>query len=383
MKMPRRVLLALTAMATLATLPIAGCDNGPRILTIGVLVAQSGASGARGKDLLHGATLAAEEINRSAFMVDGRSLKIELKATDDKGEVDTATAQARDLLDTGIAALIGPINSNQAAAVIPIVAARELPQLITATSATLLALGQGNVLRLLANDEQQGRAIASFAAETLHAQRIAVVVEKSDYGRGLDASVIAALMHRNLQPLASAEVDARSQLPPEAIAQFRQAKVDTILFLAREPQLVGLLEAMEGGGWTDVTIVGTNVIRNTNVAHRPLAIRALYATATAIDAKEFPEGKVFLESFRKRFDADPVWGAQYAYDAVYALADAARQGRSLDGARLVETLKRIEPATKVNQQMRFAASGEQVYPTIGVYKVDHGAWAMQMMSAVW
>jgi len=375
--------LALVALATMTTLSTTGCDDGPRTLSIGVLVAQTGTSGARGKDLLHGATLAAEEINRSAFMVDGRPLKIQIRTTDDKGEVEAATAQARDLVDTGIGAMIGPLNSNQAAAVIPIVAAKGLPQMITATSATLLGLGQGNVLRLLANDEQQGRAIASFAAETLHAERIAVVVEKSDYGRGLDASVVAALATRHIQPVASAEVDAKSQLPPEAIAQFRQAKVDTIVFLAREPQLVGLLDALEKTGWTDLAVVGTNVIRNTNVAHRPLAIRALYATATAIDAKEFPEGKVFLEAFRRRFDGDPVWGAQYAYDAVYALADAARQARSLDGTDLVRTLKRIEPATKVNQQMRFAETGEQVYPNIGVYKVERSAWAMQMMSALW
>ena len=105
--------------------------------------------------------------------------------------------------------------------------------------------------------------------------------------------------------------------------------------------------------------------------------------ATAIDASEFPEGKAFLERFHHRFGADPVWGAQISYDAVYALADAARQGRSIDGPELLATLKRIEPVTKVNQQMRFAASGEQVYPNIGVYKVDRGAWTMQMMSATW
>ncbi len=374
---------AMIALSVLTVLGLGGCDDGPRTLKVGVLVAQTGPSGARGKDLLHGATLAAEEINRSPFLVDGRPLKIEIQATDDKGEVDVAAAQARDLVDTGIETLIGPINSNQAAAVIPIIAAKGLPQLITATSATLLGLGQGNVLRLLANDDQQGRALAVFAAESLHAQRIAVVVEKSDYGRGLDASVAAALVKRQLQSVARAEVDARSQLGPETVAQFRQAHVDTILFLAREPQLVGLLDSMEAGGWRDVTLVGTNVIRNTSVARRPLAIKALYATATAIDAKEYPQGKTFLESFQKRFGADPVWGAQYAYDAVYALADAARQGRSLEGAQLVKTLKHIEPATRVNQQMRFAESGEQVYPIIGIYKVERTAWAVQMMSATW
>jgi len=78
-----------------------------------------------------------------------------------------------------------------------------------------------------------------------------------------------------------------------------------------------------------------------------------------------------------------VWGAQISYDAVYALADAARQGRSIEGAQLVSTLKRIEPVTQVNQQMRFATTGEQVYPNIAVYKVERDAWRLQMMSATW
>jgi branched-chain amino acid transport system substrate-binding protein len=267
--------------------------------------------------------------------------------------------------------------------VIPVVAAKGLPELITATSANLTTLGQGNVLRLLANDDQQGRAIASFSVETLQSKRIAIVVEKSDYGRGLNASVGATLHKLQVNPLATAEIDDKGQLEPDTVAQFRQAKVDTIVFLAREPQLVGLLEMLEKSNWLDVSVVGTNVVRNRSVAHRPLAIKALYATATAIDAKEFPEGKVFLDAFQKRYNADPVWGAQYAYDAVYALADATRQARSTDPATLVQTLKRIDPGTKVNQQMRFAPTGEQVYPNIGVYKVERGAWTMQMMSAIW
>lgn len=380
MTAPRRLLLALTAAAT--TL-LAGCDGRPQTLSIGVLVAQSGPSGARGKDLLQGAQLAAEEINASDFKLDGQPLHIEIRATDDKGEVEAAKTQARDLLDTGVRALIGPVNSNQAAAVIPIVAAKGLPQMITATSAALPAMGQGNVLRLLANDDMQGRAIASFAAESLGAKRIALIVENSDYGHGLNASVGTALRKYQRDVVASTEVDDKGQVAPETIAQFHQAGVDTIVFLAREPQLIGVLDALDKAGWNDVNIVGTNVVRNRNVARRPVHVKALYATATAIDAKEFPQGKQFLAAFQKRYNADPVWGAQYAYDAVYALADGARQARSLDASDLVKTLKRIEPATKVNQQMRFATTGEQVYPNIGVYKVEQGAWTMQMMSAVW
>jgi branched-chain amino acid transport system substrate-binding protein len=377
MSVPHKWLLAALALA------LAGCNSKPQTLTIGVLVAQSGPSAARGKDLLNGATLAAEELRAAGLSMDGKPLAIEIKAADDRGDVDASKEAALAFVDSGVNALIGPLNSNQAAAVIPAVAAKGLPELITATSASLVGLGQGNVLRLLANDEQQGRAIASFVAETLQSQRIATIVEKSDYGHGLNTSVVAGLKKRHLEPVASVEVDDRSQVTQETLAQFKQANVDTIVFLAREPQLVGLLDAVDAMGWHDLTVVGSNVIRNKNVASRPLHVKALYASATAIDAKEFPEGKSFLAAFQKRFGADPVWGAQYAYDAVYALADAARQARSLDGPTLVTTLKRIEPGTKVNQQMRFAPSGEQVYPNIAIYKSEQSAWVVQMMSANW
>jgi branched-chain amino acid transport system substrate-binding protein len=377
MWVPRPWLLAGIALL------VAGCDEKPQTFAIGVLVPQTGTAGARGQDLLNGALLAADEINASDFKLGGKPLTIRIRGTDDKGEVALAQANARDLLETGVNAVIGPLNSNQAAEVIPLVAAKDVPQMITATSARLVGLGQGNVLRLLANDDQQGRAIASFAAETLHAHRVALVVERSDYGHGLQASFTSALTRFQLAPVVAMEVGDKEPMTADMAAKLRAATPDTLVFLAREPQLVSLLDELDKPGWPELVVVGTNVVRNKNVAKRPVHVKALYAAATAIDAKEFPDGATFLASFRKRFGSEPVWGAQYAYDAVYALADAARQGQSLDGPTLVKTLKRIEPITRVNQQLRFAPSGEQVYPNIAIYKAEAGAWAMQMMSANW
>jgi len=360
-----------------------GCDSGgPRELRVGVLVAQSGPSGARGKDLLNGATLAAEEINAADYRIGGHPLKIKIEASDDRGEVAGSKQQAQVFVDSGVNAIIGPVNTPQAAAVIPVVAAKGIPQMITATGASLVGLGSGNVLRLLANDDKQGRAMAAFANEVSANKRIATVTEKSDYGRGLLHTFDDALKAKALAPVLAVELD-DGPLPADLVARLKEAQVDVIALFAREPQLNALLDAMESANLKDVIVLGTNVVRNKAVAQRPVRIKALYATATAIDASEFPAGKAFLERFHRRFGGDPVWGAQISYDAVYALADAARQGGSIDGPELVATLKRIEPVTQVNQQMRFATSGEQVYPNIAVYKVDHDAWRLQMMSATW
>ena len=370
-------------MALAAAFIATGCDSGgPRELRVGLLVAQTGASGARGKDLLNGATLAAEEINAAGYKIGDHPLLVKIEASDDRGEVPLAKQQAQAFVDSGVSAIIGPVNTPQAAAVIPVVAAKGIAQMITATGASLVGLGSGNVLRLLANDDKQGRAMASFANEISPNKRIATLTEKSDYGRGLLQTFDAALKDKSLEPVLAVELG-DGPLPTDLASRLQAAKVDVIALFAREPQLNALLDAMEAGGLADVVVLGTNVVRNKSVAKRPVHVKALYATATAIDASEFPEGKAFLERFRHRFGSDPVWGAQISYDAVYALADAARQGRSVDGAQLVTTLKHIDPVTQVNQQMRFATTGEQVYPNIAVYKVEQDVWRLQMMSATW
>ena len=384
MKMPRSRLLALTTLAMLSTLPLAGCDHSPRTLSIGVLVAQTGNSGARGKDLLNGATLAAEEINRSAFTIDGKPLHVQIMATDDKGEVEAAIAQAHDLLDTGIDAMIGPVNSNQAAAVIPVVATKGLPQLITATSASLLALGHGNVLRLLANDDQQGRAIGAFAADNLHARRIGIVVEKSDYGRGLNSSVVDSLGAHGIAAKVTVEIDDKDADHGRdgfalAGGRARHHRVPRSRTAARRP------DGRTGQGRLERHHRGRHQRRpqqeRRHTAHWP-SPRCTPPPRPSTPRSSRRATNSWRTS-RSASVATPCGVRKYAYDAVYALADAAHQGRSLAPADLVQTLKRIEPGTKVNQQMRFAANGEQVYPAIGVYKVERGAWAMQMMSATW
>ena len=87
--------------------------------------------------------------------------------------------------------------------------------------------------------------------------------------------------------------------------------------------------------------------------------------------------------FRARFKSDPVWGAPYAYDAVNALTSAMSAAESVEPAKVLPYLKRGNLRTKVLHQLGFAESGEQRYPSIGIYKVESGRWSPQMRSDVW
>jgi branched-chain amino acid transport system substrate-binding protein len=156
-----------------------------------------------------------------------------------------------------------------------------------------------------------------------------------------------------------------------------------VVLFSREPHLKGLFKGLQEVGHTNVSVVGSNVVRNKNVAAAPIPVTALYATATAIDPEEFPTGAKLVTDFERRHKERPVWGAHYAYDAVYALADAASRSGSVAPDKLVQHLKTQEPRTRINTQMKFDDSGEQRYASIAVYRVESGIWRLQMRSSVW
>ena len=361
-----------------------GCSPSvPDTMKIGVLAPQSGVFALRGKDLLNGAQLAVDELNASGYKVEGKPVRFEIVSVDDKGEVDAAKEGAQKLVDENVTAIIGPLNTPQAVPVMPIVAAKGTPHFFTATGAELTGLASGNAFRLLANDDLQGKAMAVFTVENLKAQRIATIVEAGSYGRGLNKAFLASLPKAGPQVVASAEVGGKDEVSADTAAQIKAGNADVVVLFAREPQLLSLFAALQKVGHTNVVVLGTNVIRNKNVATQPVPVKSLYATATAIDASEFANGAKFLGAFQAKYGSAPVWGAHYAYDAVYALADAVKRSPSVKSADLLATLKRIDPSTRVLQNMRFTESGEQRYPNVGVYKVERGAWAPQLVSASW
>lgn len=380
--MMQRRHIVLTAVA--ATAGVTGCGKAvPDTVKIGVVVSQSGPFALRGKDLLRGALMAVGELNAAGFKIGSTTVKLEVSSFDDKGEADGAVDGVKQLAAEGVVALIGPIATPQGAKAVPEFAATGRPHLFTITAANAHEWGRGNTFRLLGNDDLQGRAVASLVRETVRAKRIFVLYESGEYGKGLNSVVDAALNRSGLKPVESLSLDAKAEVTAEIAGRIKAADADAVVLLSREPHLKGLFKTLQEVGHTRLAVVGSNVIRNRNVAAQPIPVSALWATATALDPEEFVNGRAFVSRFEAQYKERPVWGAHYAYDAVFALADAMTRAESVSPADLVAQLKTIEPRTRVNQQMRFDATGEQRFAIIGVYKADGGVWQHQMSSSVW
>lgn len=380
----RSAFLSLTTFAAGICSGLAGCAPPvPDKLKIGLLVSQSGPTASRGKDLLRGAEMAAEEINAAGYKVAGRAVRVEIVSFDDQSENDVAAQGAKQLIEAGAAAIIGPLGSPQGVKAIPMVAQAGLPHLFTMTAASLHSLGKGNTLRLLANDDLQGRAAAAFVRENLRAQRVAVVYEATDYGKGLN-SVFSEKYVKDGGKLGNVfAVEPKAEVTAEMANKIKAEQADVIMLFSREPHLKSLFKSLQEVGYTKVAVVGSNVIRNATAASGQIPVSAFYATATALDPQEFHNGRQFVEAFEKKFKERPLWGAHYSYDAVHALAGAVSGAQTVEAAKLVAWLKTKELHTRVNHQMRFDASGEQHYASIAIYQAERGAWQLQMRSSQW
>ena len=384
--MPRRTTRPLFLCAAVLGLSatLAGCQPSiPDTIRIGVPVTLSGPNASRGQDLLNGALLAAEELNGAQFKIRGKVVKFEIVPKDDKGDPNTVKKVAQELADDNIQAVIGHVNSQQTQLAVPIYASKNLPHLFTSTNKNLTTMGGGNTFRLVANDQVQAQALAGFALDSLNAERMVAVVEAGEYGQDLYADLAAALKKRDKTPLMRFDVDGKQPVSDAVAAKIKELRADVVMVLGREGHVLSLMEKLKDIQYTNVTVLAANGAKTSRVSRSEMPVRALFATTSTVELSELPTGREFLARFQAKYRAEPVWGAHYAYDAVYVLADVMRRAESTEGKAVIAKLKLIEPNTRVNYQMRFAANGEQTYPAIGVYKAEHGVWVPQMRSTNW
>ena len=144
-----------------------------------------------------------------------------------------------------------------------------------------------------------------------------------------------------------------------------------------------LIQQMAKAGMSNMQIVGGDTIKTDKLPATVEGIRGVYSTSPIIEAREFVAGPQFLSKFREKFKGDPVYGAHYAYDAVYVLAAAMQRGSTAEPKKVLEELKRIDALAPVTNNVRFKQDGEQYYGVVSVYRARGGKWEPVTRSDSW
>jgi len=376
-------LAALAAGLVASTALLSGCSQIPDTIRIGVAQPLTGNLAALGQDMLNGVKLAVAEINKEGFRINGKTVTIEVVAMDDRADAATGKDVARQLVEAGVVAVIGDLNSGVSIEAAPIYAAKNIAQLAISTHPKFTQLGLPTTFRLVGNDTLQAKAIGSFAANQLNANKFAVLDDGTPYGKGLADGAAAQLKTAKKEIALRQSFDDKTTAFDELAGKLKEGNVEVVVTTLNDFQVLALIEALKKVDYTQITILGGDTIKTTDMLKGSGTVKAIYATSPVLDAKEFVNGKQFLAKYQEAFKIAPAYGGHYTYDATYVLAGAIRRAESVDPKKITETLRTFDGYAPITGSMKWDSVGEQRYGVVGVYAVRKGVWDLQLRSDRW
>ena len=362
---------------------LTGCSNVPDTLKIGVAQPLSGPLAALGQDLLNGVNLAVGELNKGNYSIDGKRVTLEVMAVDDKADAATGKAVAQQLVDAGVVAVIGHLNSGVSIEAAPIYGAKDIPQIAISTNPRFTQLGLGTTFRMVANDGLQARAIGSFAASQFGASRYAALDDGTPYGKGLTEGAAEQLKAEKKQVVVRESFDDKTLAFDDLAAKLKEAGVEVMVSTLNDYQVIALIEALRKVNYTRLRLLGGDTVKTTDMVKAAGIIEGIYATSPVLEAKEFVAGRQFLEKYLEAFKKPPAYGGHYSYDSMYVLSAALQKAKSAKPKDITAAMHSLNGYAPVTGTMTWDDKGEQRYAAVGVYELRRGSWELRMRSDRW
>jgi branched-chain amino acid transport system substrate-binding protein len=327
-------------------LTIAPCVFAQSVVKIGSASPLSGPGAHLGKDIENGARMAIDDLNARGATVGGTKVKWVLVPEDDGSDPKMGTAAAQKLVDGGVAAVVGHLNSGTTVPASKIYHGAGIPQISPAATTPLYThQGYNTAFRIVANDNLVGRTLATYSIATLGAKKIAVIDDRTAFGQGLADEFI-----KGVKKAGGAEVVSRQFTNDRAtdfnaiLTQIRARNPDVIFYGGMDAVAGPMLKQMKTLGIQAKFVAGDGVCSEKlpQLAGDALGGDKVFcAVAGGVSASEQAGYAAFTERYRKRFGMELQTYAPYAYDAVMVFAAAMQQAGSSNPAKYLPALAKV------------------------------------------
>jgi branched-chain amino acid transport system substrate-binding protein len=258
MSLTRRQALASAAAAVASTLAKPAIAAKEPIL-VGYLPALTGPSSSTGIGINRGVQLAVQEIN-AAGGIDGR--QIELIVRDTQSDPTKAVNGAAELSRAQkVSAVVGPVNSGESLAVVPLLARVNTPQVHPCWVDSLTDPKKYPMcFRNAPTNQQIGGAANRYVVDVLKRKKVAVISDTTGYGTASVNAYVPMLKTRGADVVYQGNVDAANPELKAELLRMQSAGAEAIMpwsvnagFLSRIINTRGQM------GW-DVPIVGQTTL---------------------------------------------------------------------------------------------------------------------------
>src|SRR5215470_7244661 len=356
--------LAVAAIALMATPAFAQ-------IKIGSAGPMTGANAAFGEQLRRGAEMAVKDIN-AAGGVNGQ--KLELVIGDDACDPKQATAVANKLVSDKVIFVAGHYCSGSSIPASDIYKEAKILQITPASTNIKLtddaaAKGNTTVFRTCGRDDVQGATVGAYIIKNNKNAKIAVLHDKSPYGKGVADETVKALAKGGVKPAMYEAYNDTDKDFTALINKMKQAKIDMIVLGGYHTAAALMIKQSREQGF-GAQMVGFDSLETAEFAQLGGAATNGVLMSFPPKAEDDPKNAALVKKFR---DAkyNPEGYTLFSYAAVKVWAEAANKAKSTDPAAIAKVLRSGKFDTAVGN-LEFDQKGDIKNPVYDIYAWKDG-----------
>ncbi|MFL9922815.1 branched-chain amino acid ABC transporter substrate-binding protein [Herbaspirillum lusitanum] len=361
-----------TEVAAQAVEP-ASDDEAPAVL-IGFAGPLSGSAAGVGKSMLNAAQLAVDEANQRGFRIKGKAYVLKLVMQDDHADPRTAEYVAGYLSRMGVVGVIGHWNSAASLAAAPVYNKAGVIQISGATMSTAFT-GQAfpAVFRTIGNNDGAGAFAADYAVRELKAQKIALIDDRTPFGRGFAEQFGKTAQQAGAEVIGTYSVSDKTSDFNQALLDIKKKNPDAVFFGGLDWQAALMAKALRR-----LKIEARLIVASGSVGLPFLMSAGPDANGTVVlepglPLEQMPGWKGFRQRYNQKFDTNIDLYATFAYDAAQVLIAAMRQANSVEAPVVAQELHKIR-FSGVSGMISFNADGDLRDPRFSIYEVKNQQW---------
>jgi len=371
--MPRSIKHAVRLFLATALVVSAASAIAADTIKIGWLSSLTGAQSSAAIAENQGVQLAVDEINKSGGIL-GR--QIELLTRDTAGDPTKAVNFAQQLaFSDKVHFVIGPVNSGEGLAAVPILARAGVPNLVIGAIDELIDPEKyPRAFRVINTNRQWISTANDYAIKVLKKSKVAVIADTSGYGTASAKTAIELLEKAGIKPVYTVLVDNNKTDLTDEMNKARAAGADVVMpWTAATGMLGRLLNARGEIGW-NVPVVGHPAIMAAQIRqllNKPEywqnAYAAGYVSTTFGSNGKLPERtQQLVDKIRPKLGGGEIdilfWWVAMGYDTVKIIEHAIKTAGSTDAAALQKVLENTRDYKGVYATYTWTATERNGFP---------------------
>ncbi len=321
-----------------------------------------------GDQIRKGAEMAIADINAKGGVL-GQKLKLEVG--DDACDPKQAVSVANTMVNKKIVFMHGHWCSSSTIPASDVYNESQIPMATVSTNPQVTERGLKNIFRIMGRDDQQGLVAGSYLAETFKGKKIAVVDDKSAYGKGLADEMAKAIQAKGAKPALRESITAGEKDYSGLVSKLKSAGVEVMAYGGYHTEVALILRQAQQAG-LKLTIMGGDTMTNTELvtAAGPAGDNVLFTFSP--DPRKNPGAADVVKKFRDA-KVEPEGYVMYAYAAMQLFAQAAEQAKSVKYADLEKAMRGGSFDTVIGK-LSFDAKGDNKLPGFMVYQWKGGQY---------